>query len=304
DHDQLLNYTIWGLCVEPTEHNRANPDAVAIVEREMSDIYGKEWRDSGNLSYYQTLMHRTDNHELFSAINFCGVFIILFDDYLDNIFDIDEIRQWQHKYRTGQSDGQTPMDRMLVKAIARLNHWLSIEQMRRHANYVCDFIETYITLMQFKLSPNEHGDIMSYEEFLALRQADSLYNLLFLFTELSSGFDPHQHGMGDSELLEAFTVACGKHCTLTNELYSFRKEVRAGAGDYNYMYLIMCREGCTAQVAANRIVMELHDIWALGVNYGAQLKALANPALDQYVSEALHTVKGHLYWASICRRYK
>ncbi|CAG2116600.1 unnamed protein product [Medioppia subpectinata] len=273
-----------------------------MVEREMTMCFGHPWTDRMNLSGFQTYLFTTNNRDLFRAINFWTVFAFLFDDYLDQIRDQSVLNEWYNKYKTGHSDDDNSMDRILVKARSYIDRYLSQNQLKRHMDYFLGFIQTYNILTPYK--HNTSSRLMTYDEFFAIREKDCGGVAVFIWAELSARFDPDHYNLRDNDLFQAFTSTCIKHCVLVNEIYSFRKEVRAGDTRHNYVYLIMAREGVSAQLAVDRIVCEIHGLWVLAMDYGKQLNEFNNPALDRYVCESLHVTKGNYYWSSICARYK
>ncbi|CAG2107579.1 unnamed protein product [Medioppia subpectinata] len=150
---------------------------------------------------------------------------------------------------------------------------------------------------------DEHGQFNSVGSAAYIPEVDAAGYNLFIWAELSAGFDPNDHNVTNNDTYRAFTIICYKHCVLVNELYSFGKEVRAGDYRTAYMYLLMMREGWTAQQAADSVTREMRALWTLAQEYGRRLNAMNVPALDRYVSEALSVTNGNFYWSSVCGRY-
>ncbi|CAG2100599.1 unnamed protein product, partial [Medioppia subpectinata] len=164
NEQQLLDFEIRDLPVPPIVANPHVPDVVDIVEREINECLDKPWRDRMNMSIFQAYMFTTSDRELFAAIAFVQIFGFFVDDQLDKVRDKSVINDWYKKFKTGQSEDNTPLDRLLVKARRYVNQYLSPDQADRHIKYILSYIDTYHTRIDYKSS--DTGDVMTYDQFL------------------------------------------------------------------------------------------------------------------------------------------
>ncbi|CAG2111600.1 unnamed protein product, partial [Medioppia subpectinata] len=164
NEQQLLDFEIRDLPVPPMVANPHVPDVVDIVEREVNECLDKPWRDQMNMSIFQAYMFTTSDRELFAAIAFVQIFGFFVDDQLDKVRDKAVINHWYKKFKTGQSGGNTPLDRLLVKARRYVDQYLSADQADRHIEYILSYIDTYHTRIDYKNA--DTGDVMTYDQFL------------------------------------------------------------------------------------------------------------------------------------------
>ena len=94
------------------------------------------------------------------------------------------------------------------------------------------------------------------------------------------------------------------HYIMHNDLLSLHKEAEENHKSFNYVYIIMVENKLSIQEAADRTVSDLNKCDEMLVKYSNNLKKLNNEAINQYTMKAISSVRGGLYWHTICNRYK
>ncbi|CAG2176485.1 unnamed protein product [Oppiella nova] len=305
DVNELLNYEVRGLVSDTILRNPNHPESYDWTNKLLSEAYGRPVSDTTDITCYIDMSYTTANKKVAFVINYWNIFAFMMDDHMDQIVMDDagkqQICEWQQKYRTGKSNGKLGLDKMLVRTLEMERQYLSPDQYDRHVRHVVEWWDTYFTVNQTKY--NADHQMLTYEQFWIHRGKDNAGALVFIFSELSVGLDPIEHGLTTDPIWLSFNTAAAKQSILVNEVYSVKSEVPKGQGKYSYQYLIMWHEGCSVQEAVDHIVSEIHFQWELVLDFGEQLKEYGIPVLSAYVDEVVHEVKGNHFWSTICRRY-
>lgn len=97
--------------------------------------------------------------------------------------------------------------------------------------------------------------------------------------------------------------AAAFHVTLTNDLYSLRKEIRDESYEHNYVYVKMRRDNISAQTAVDELILRIYESEKMARMYGERLKENNDPNLSRYVDGMYDAMAGNHYWSTICKRY-
>ncbi|CAG2175586.1 unnamed protein product [Oppiella nova] len=297
--EDLLAHKLRGLFAEKLEPNPWTKDAVEVLEKELSEAYGKPWKDDRDYTLLTFSGYYTKDRDQLLAINYWTTFSFLMDDLLINEKDRNVTSKWSDKYKSGKTTDSTAMDKMMTKAMEYMKKTLSAAQYDRHVQHVVDWIDSYVEINNYDFDDK----VMSYEQFFDLREKESAHGVLAICAEMSCAYDPTVHKMVDNKIYKAYVAALGRHTVLVNEIYGLKKRLRDGRLKYSYLYLIMAHEGCSAQTAMDRMVYEIHDAWTIAMNYAEQIRLMKDKAIYEYVLEMVCLTKGNLYWAFKTRRY-
>lgn len=115
------------------------------------------------------------------------------------------------------------------------------------------------------------------------------------------------HGPSDADLdrpaVRALTEMTWTLVAWDNDFYSRRKEIERAADNLNLIDVLAQERGCGLLRAQEEAVALRDRVMVRFLRLYQQLRAPAPSSLRLYLDGLAHFVRGHLDWASTCRRY-
>lgn len=311
---ELLNVDFTNIKIETAKIHPDSDSLFQFTKQKVVDELGPEFKLSKDISDFSFYVFPSVSFDVAVGILVYNMAAFILDDYLDKypegtkvtiysrvchlLFHSTESNVVVQQIQRKDFPGDTINDKWW-----RLTIKVCTEAFG--ANALDQLFEFFIMCISKAVEVNEiwtGSTDLSDKEFLELRCVDSGAPHEFYLALIGSGksytdelkTDPNYIGLNKQTAI---------HVSLINELYSLRKEIRAGSYRYNYVYVKMKNHNITAQEAVNEIIVEINEAHRMAHFYGERLKESDDPKLSRYVDAMYEVMTGNHYWSTFCKRY-
>ena len=229
----------------------------------------------------------THNLEIFKTFFAFNLWAFAFDDTVDQ--NEETTRLWVNIMRERHSRGKKFIDRVFNYCVKLIEYMNEAEQQY--------YLNTWIEWIEMNGSDKRKNIILGeidleYEEYHKIRMIDIGTIPFITLFEIAIKLDLQSINNDEvvKDLYFRFRDKIHEIMYLSNDLYSFKKEIIAKVYKFNLMYLKMKNEAITAQTAADCIVKELNESIKSAEDMGKQLIQIpvervseCVPIYDKYV---------------------
>jgi len=305
--------SVWS--VEPSlyaramdRHTRARVLAVELLPRDPARV---RRFDAGQFGLLTAHVYPKGRWERLALCNDWHAWLFLFDDEADELEEVGQRPDYLRAYveacldvlRGGRPRAHaTPLERFTFQLRQRMSHLASELWMERFAHDVEDY------LLRGTLPAARHwteGTVPELEPYIEQRALDSgVYTALDLVEFAEPGQELPEE-LFRLPLVQRMRQLCTRVVALTNDLFSFEKEVLWHHNPNNFVHVLRVNQGLGLEesiFAALEFINSDTDAF-VACEEALLASRLSDPRVLAYVEGMKAWIRGNVHWSLVTGRY-